>query len=245
MPRYRLTIEYDGTPFAGWQRQANGRAVQAAVEDAIAAFCGERVTIGGAGRTDAGVHALAQVAHADLARDWPEDTVLDALNFHLRPEPVAVLAAERAADEFDARFSAKARHYLYRIVNRRPPLTVDAGRAWRVKAPLDAEAMDAAAQRLTGAHDFTTFRNASCQARSPVKTLDRLSVRRQGEDIAVQASARSFLHSQVRSIVGSLRLVGEGRWNADDLYKALAAKDRKACGPVAPAKGLYLLKIDY
>jgi len=245
MARYRLTIEYDGTPFAGWQRQANGRSVQEAIEDAIAGFCGERVTIGGAGRTDAGVHALAQVAHVDLARDWPADTVLDALNFHLQPEPVAVLATAPVDDGFDARFSAKARHYLYRIVNRRPPLTVDAGRAWRVKAPLDAGAMDAAAQRLTGTHDFTTFRNAACQAKSPVKTLDRLSVRRQSEEIIIEASARSFLHSQVRSIAGSLRLVGDGRWSGDDLQAALAAKDRKACGPVAPAEGLYLLRVDY
>jgi tRNA pseudouridine38-40 synthase len=245
MPRYRLTIEYDGTPFAGWQRQANGRSVQEAIEDAIAGFSGERVTIGGAGRTDAGVHALAQVAHADLAKDWPVETVRDALNFHLRPEPVAVLDAELAAEGFDARFSAKARHYLYRIINRRPPLTIDAGRAWRVKAPLDADAMDAAAQHLTGTHDFTTFRNANCQAKSPVKTLDRLSVRRQGEEILIEASARSFLHSQVRSIVGSLRLVGDGSWGADDLANALAAKDRKNCGPVAPAQGLYLLKVDY
>ena len=245
MPRYRLTIEYDGTPFAGWQRQANGRSVQEAIEDAVAAFSGERVTIGGAGRTDAGVHALAQVAHADLAKDWPADTVLNALNFHLQPEPVAVLAAERVADGFDARFSAKARHYLYRIINRRPPLTIDAGRAWRVKAPLDAEAMDAAAQHLTGTHDFTTFRNANCQAKSPLKTLDRLSVRRQSEEIVIEASARSFLHSQVRSIAGSLRLVGDGTWTGDDLAGALAAKDRKTCGPVAPAQGLYLLRVDY
>jgi tRNA pseudouridine38-40 synthase len=245
MPRYKLTIEYDGSPFAGWQRQPNGRSVQEAIEDAIAGFSGEQATISGAGRTDAGVHALAQVAHVDLAKDWPADTVLDALNYHLQPEPVAVLAAESAAEGFDARFSAKARHYLYRIVNRRPPLTVDAGRAWRVKAPLDAEAMDAAAQRLIGTHDFTTFRNAACQAKSPIKTLDRLSVRREGEDIVIEASARSFLHSQVRSIAGSLRLVGDGRWSADDLAKALAAKDRKACGPVAPAQGLYLLRVDY
>jgi len=245
MPRYKLTIEYDGTPFAGWQRQANGRSVQEAIEDAIAGFSGERVTIGGAGRTDAGVHALAQVAHVDLARDWPADTVLNALNFHLQPEPVAVLAAEPVADGFDARFSAKARHYLYRIINRRPPLAIDAGRAWQVKAPLDAEAMDAAAQHLTGTHDFTTFRNADCQAKSPVKTLDRLAVRRQSEEIVIEASARSFLHSQVRSIAGSLRLVGDGRWSADDMASALAAKDRKACGPVAPAEGLYLLRVDY
>jgi tRNA pseudouridine38-40 synthase len=245
MPRYKLTIEYDGTPFAGWQRQANGRSVQEAIEDAIATFSGEQVTIGGAGRTDAGVHALAQIAHLDLAKEWPTDTVLKALNFHLQPEPIAVLAAEPVADGFDARFSAKARHYLYRIINRRPPLTIDAGRAWRVKAPLDAEAMDAAAQLLIGNHDFTTFRNAACQARTPVKTLDRLGVRRQNQEIVIEASARSFLHSQVRSIAGCLRLVGDGRWSADDLSGALAARDRKACGPVAPAEGLYLLKVDY
>lgn len=245
MPRYKLTIEYDGTPFAGWQRQANGHSVQEAIEDAIATFSGEQVTIGGAGRTDAGVHALAQIAHLDLAKEWPTDTVLKALNFHLQPEPIAVLAAEPVADGFDARFSAKARHYLYRIINRRPPLTIDAGRAWRVKAPLDAEAMDAAAQLLIGNHDFTTFRNAACQARTPVKTLDRLGVRRQNQEIVIEASARSFLHSQVRSIAGCLRLVGDGRWSADDLSGALAARDRKACGPVAPAEGLYLLKVDY
>ncbi len=245
MPRYKLIIEYDGTPFAGWQRQANGRSVQEAIEDAVAGFSGERVTIGGAGRTDAGVHALGQVAHVDLARDWSADTVRKALNSHLKPEPVAVLAAELAGDEFDARFSAKARHYRYRIINRQPPLTIDAGRAWQVRTPLDAGAMQRAAQRLTGNHDFTTFRNADCQAKGPVKTLDRLIVRRQGEEILIEASARSFLHSQVRSIAGSLRLVGEGRWSADDLSDALAAKDRKACGPVAPAEGLYLVKVEY
>ncbi|TDI55812.1 MAG: tRNA pseudouridine(38-40) synthase TruA [Alphaproteobacteria bacterium] len=245
MPRYKLIIEYDGTPFAGWQRQANGRSVQEAIEDAVAGFSGERVTIGGAGRTDAGVHALGQVAHVDLARDWPADTVRKALNSHLKPEPVAVLAAELAGDDFDARFSAKARHYRYRIINRQSPLTIDAGRAWQVRTPLDAGAMQRAAQRLTGNHDFTTFRNADCQAKGPVKTLDRLIVRRQGEEILIEASARSFLHSQVRSIAGSLRLVGEGRWSADDLSDALAAKDRKACGPVAPAEGLYLVKVEY
>jgi len=245
MPRYKLIIEYDGTPFAGWQRQANGRSVQEAIEDAVAGFSGERVTIGGAGRTDAGVHALGQVAHVDLARDWPADTVRKALNSHLKPEPIAVLAAELAGDEFDARFSAKARHYRYRIINRQSPLTIAAGRAWQVRTPLDAGAMQRAAQRLTGNHDFTTFRNADCQAKGPVKTLDRLIVRRQGEEILIEASARSFLHSQVRSIAGSLRLVGEGRWSADDLSDALAAKDRKACGPVAPAEGLYLVKVEY
>jgi len=243
--RYKLTLEYDGADFVGWQRQDNGPSLQAALEAAVLGFCGEAVTVQGAGRTDAGVHALGQVAHVDLARDWPADTVLKALNFHLKPEPVAVLAAEIAGDDFDARFSAKARHYRYRIINRQPPLTIDAGRAWWIKAPLDAGAMQRAAQRLTGSHDFTTFRNADCQAKSPVKTLDRLIVRRQSEEILIEASARSFLHSQVRSIAGSLRLIGDGSWSADDLSDALAAKDRKACGPVAPADGLYLLRVDY
>jgi tRNA pseudouridine38-40 synthase len=245
MPRYKLTIEYDGGPFVGWQRQANGRSVQQAIEEAVAAFSGEAATLRGAGRTDAGVHALGQVAHLDLDRDWPADTVRDAVNAHLRPEPVAVLAAEETAPDFDARFSAVRRHYLYRIVNRAAPLALEAGRAWHVERALDAEAMHAAAQLLTGTHDFTTFRAAECQARSPVKTLDKLSVRRDGETIVIEASARSFLHNQVRSIAGSLKLVGEGRWAAADLAAALAARDRAACGPVAPAHGLYLVRVDY
>ena len=245
MPRYKLTIEYDGTGLVGWQRQVNGLSVQEALETAVARFCGERVTVRGAGRTDAGVHALGQVAHLDLAKDWPPDTVRDALNAHLRPHPVAILAAERAADDFNARTSAVKRHYLYRIINRRADLTLDAGHAWRVPRPLDAAAMHAAAQRLIGKHDFTTFRAAECQAKSPVKTLDRLAVERHGDELQVTTSARSFLHTQVRSMVGSLAMVGEGKWSADDLSRVLAVRDRTACGQVAPPDGLYLMQVDY
>jgi tRNA pseudouridine38-40 synthase len=245
MPRYKLTIEYDGTPFIGWQAQDNGPSVQGVLTEAIVAFAGERVAVGAAGRTDAGVHALAQVAHIDLAKDWDGETVRDAINFHLRPQAVAVLAAERAAPDFDARFSAVKRHYLYRIVNRRADLALDQNRAWRVPRSLDAEAMHAAAQRLLGRHDFTTFRSTECQAKSPVKTLDRLDVARSGDEISVTASARSFLQHQVRSMVGSLVHVGEGKWSADDLAAALAARDRTACGQVAPPHGLYLVRVDY
>jgi len=245
MPRYKLTIEYDGAPFVGWQMQENGVSVQGVLTASIAAFCGETVAVHGAGRTDAGVHARGQVAHVDLAKAWDTDTVRDAINAHLRPHPVAVLAAEIAADDFDARFSARQRHYLYRIVNRRADLALGRQRAWRIGRPLDAAAMHAAAQNLVGKHDFTTFRAAECQAKSPVKTLDRLDVERDGEDIRVHASARSFLHTQVRSMVGSLALVGESRWSGDDLARALAAHDRAACGPVAPPDGLYLMRVDY
>jgi tRNA pseudouridine38-40 synthase len=245
MPRYKLTIEYDGAPFVGWQVQDNGPSVQGVLTAAVAAFCGERVHVQGAGRTDAGVHAMGQVAHLDLAKAWDADTVRDAINAQLRPHPVAVLAAEPAADDFDARFSALHRHYVYRIVNRRADLTLEAGRAWRAPRPLDAAAMQAAAQRLLGRHDFTTFRAAECQAKSPVKTLDRFDVERQGDELRIHASARSFLHRQVRSMVGSLVEVGEGRWSADDLARALAARDRAACGPVAPPQGLYLVRVDY
>ena len=212
MPRYRLLIEYDGGPFVGWQMQAGGPSVQGVITRAIAAFADEKVTVHGAGRTDAGVHALGQVAHVDLARDWRPDRVRDALNAKLRPHPVAVLAVEKAADSFHARFSAKRRHYLYRIVNRRADLALERNRAWRVPRPLDAAAMHAAAQRLIGRHDFTTFRAADCQARSPVKTLDRLDVNRQGEEVVIYASARSFLHHQVRSLVGTIEMAGAGRW---------------------------------
>ena len=245
MPRYKLTIEYYGTPFVGWQVQENGPSIAGALADAIERFAGERPAIGGAGRTDAGVHARGQVAHFDLTKEWEPDTVRDALNAHLRPQPIAVLAAEVARADFDARFSARKRHYLYRIVNRRADLALDRERAWRVAKPLDAAAMHEAAQRLVGLHDFTTFRSVECQAKSPVKTLDRLDVARDGEEIRVAAAARSFLHHQVRSMVGSLALVGEGKWSADDLAAALAARDRTRCGPVAPACGLYLVRVDY
>ena len=245
MPRYRLTIEYDGAPFAGWQRQANAPSVQGALEAAIEAFAHEAVTVKGAGRTDAGVHASGQVAHVDLARQMRPDKLRDAANAHLRPAPVAVLEAEEVADEFDARFSAIRRHYVYRVIDRRPPLALMAGRAWRVPKRLDAEAMDAAAKRLLGRHDFTTFRSAHCQALSPVKTLDRLDVVREGESVLILTDARSFLHNQVRSIAGSLVEVGLGRWSADDLARALARADRAACGPVAPPDGLTLVKVDY
>ena len=245
MPRYKLTIEYDGAPFAGWQIQADRATVQGVLTAAIAALTGEQTLVQGAGRTDAGVHARAQVAHVDLVKDWDTDTVRDALNAHLRPHPVAVLAAERVASDFNARTSAVRRHYRYRIVNRRADLTLDLGCAWRVPRPLDAAAMHAAAQRLTGKHDFTTFRSTECQAASPVKTLDRLDVVRDGEELNVLASARSFLHNQVRSMVGSLVAVGEGKWSADDLSAALDARDRAACGQVAPPDGLYLMQVDY
>jgi tRNA pseudouridine38-40 synthase len=245
VPRYKLTIEYDGTPFVGWQIQDNGSSVQGSLTDAIAAFTGERAAVQGAGRTDAGVHALGQVAHVDLAKDWDNDTVRDAINFHLRPQPIAMLVAERVEPTFDARFSATKRHYLYRIVNRRADLALAHNRAWRVPRPLDAAAMHHAAQKLVGQHDFTTFRAAECQAKSPVKTLDRLDVRRDGDDVRVEASARSFLHHQVRSMVGSLVHVGEGKWRADDLAGALAARDRSVCGQVAPPHGLYLVRVEY
>jgi tRNA pseudouridine38-40 synthase len=245
MPRYKLTIEYDGRPFVGWQIQDNGPSVQGMLAQALAAFCGEKVSVQGAGRTDAGVHALGQVGHVDLAKDWDEDTVRDALNAHLRPHPIAILKAERVDGSFDARFSAVRRHYLYRIVNRRADLALERGRAWRIAQPLDLPAMQAAAQRLVGRHDFTTFRNVECQAKSPVKTLDQLEVHRAADDIQVVTSARSFLHSQVRSMVGALAVVGEGKWRVDDVSIALAKRDRAACAPVAPPDGLYLARVDY
>jgi tRNA pseudouridine38-40 synthase len=245
MPRYKLTIEYDGAPFCGWQIQADQLTVQGVLTAAIEALSGDKVLVQGAGRTDAGVHARAQVAHVDLTKDWNTDTVRDALNAHLRPHPVAVLSAEKVPDEFNARTSAVKRHYLYRIINRRPDLALAAGRAWRAPRPLDAGAMHHAAQHLVGKHDFTTFRSTECQANSPVKTLDVLSVVRDGNDINITAVARSFLHNQVRSMVGSLVVVGEGKWSADDLARALAARDRTACGPVAPPDGLYLMRVDY
>jgi tRNA pseudouridine38-40 synthase len=245
MPRYKLTIEYDGTPFVGWQLQENGASVQRRLAQAIMAFAGEDTVPRGAGRTDAGVHALGQVAHVDLAKDWDAEKVRDALNAQLRPDPISVLACDRVREDFDARFSAKARHYLYRIVDRRSPLALERDRAWGVFRALDADAMHDAAQALIGHHDFTTFRSTDCQAKSPLKTLDHLAVSRHGEIIRVEVSARSFLHNQVRSMVGSLKLVGEGRWGRGDLEAALLAQDRGRCGPVAPPQGLYLVKVDY
>ncbi|MCP8940977.1 tRNA pseudouridine(38-40) synthase TruA [Alsobacter sp. SYSU M60028] len=245
MPRYKLVIEYDGTPFFGWQFQAHGPTVQQALEDAIARFSGESVRIQGAGRTDTGVHATHQVAHVDLSRDWREDTVRDAVNAHLRPHPVAILSAAKVPEDFNARTSAVKRHYLYRIVTRRAPLTLERDHAWLVKWAVDAELMHDAAQALVGRHDFTTFRAAECQANSPVKTLERLDVERIGDEIRVFASARSFLHHQVRSIVGSLQLVGSRRWSKAELADALAARDRSRCGPLAPPGGLYLIGVDY
>jgi tRNA pseudouridine38-40 synthase len=245
MARFKLTIEYDGTGYVGWQRQANGPSIQEAVEMALASLCGKEVAVRGAGRTDAGVHACGQVAHADLDRDWRSDVLRDALNAHLRPARVAILRAERVADDFDARFSAVRRHYLYRIINRRAPLTLEAERAWLVKRRLDAGAMHNAAQVLVGKHDFSTFRDAECQGACPVRTLDRLDVVKAGETIAVHASARSFLHHQVRSMVGSLEHVGAGKWSRADLTEALEARDRARCGTVAPAVGLYLVGVDY
>ena len=247
MPRFRMTIEYDGTPYCGWQRQDNGPSVQAALEQAVFNLTGEEVAIRGAGRTDSGVHARGQVAHVDLAKDWRPDQLRNALNAHLfsAGERVAVLDAARAEPGFDARFSATRRHYLYRIISRKAPLTIDDKRAWFVAKRLDHEAMHEAAQRLVGYHDFTTFRSAHCQADSPLRTLDRLDVNRDGETIEIRASAQSFLHNQIRSFAGTLKLVGEGKWTPEDVAAALAERDRKRCGPVAPPHGLYFMAVDY
>ena len=245
MPRYRLLIEYDGTPFHGWQLQERLKSVQGALEAAAAAMAGSPVRVHGAGRTDAGVHARGQVAHCDIAKAFAPHRLRDGLNAHLRPLPVAVLDVALVPDSFEARFQAQKRHYRYRILNTRANLALDADRAWRVPRHLDAAAMHEAAQRLTGRHDFTTFRDSDCQAASPVKTLDQLDVMRQDREIVILTSARSFLHSQVRSMVGSLVHVGDGRWSADDLSSALAARKRSACGIVAPPHGLYLMAVDY
>ena len=245
MTRFRLTVEYDGRPFMGWQRQAHGPSVQQAIEEAIASVTGEDVTLHAAGRTDAGVHGLAMAAHADITRAITPFRLGEAINARLRPQPVAIIGCETAPDDWHARFSCIGRHYRYRILNRRAPLTLDQGLAWRVTPRLDAEAMHAAAQCLVGLHDFTTFRSVQCQAKSAVKTLDRLSVRRQAEEVIIEASARSFLHHQVRSMVGCLTLVGQGKWGADDLVAALAARDRAALGLNAPPDGLYFIAADY
>lgn len=243
--RFRIVVEYDGRPFMGWQRQAHGPSVQAAIEDAAQKICQEQTAVHAAGRTDAGVHALGMVAHLDVARTITPFRLMEALNACLRPHPVAILACEPVPGDFHARFSCRARHYEYRIVNRRAPLTLDAGRAWRISATLDADLMHDAAQHLVGRHDFTTFRSAHCQADSPLRTLDRLDVRRTGDRISIFASARSFLHHQVRSMVGCLALVGEGKWTAQDLKSALDAQDRAALGFNAPPDGLYFSRADY
>jgi len=247
MPRYKMTVEYDGTPYVGWQRQTNGRSVQGAIEGAILSLTGVTVAIRGAGRTDSGVHAMGQVMHADLAKEWEPYTLRKALNAHLRDarERVAILDVAEVDLSFDARFSAVRRHYLYRIITRRAPLALEAGRAWWVPKEMDHEIMHAAAQTLVGRHDFTTFRSANCQANSPVRTLDQLDVTRNDELIEIRATAQSFLHNQIRSFAGTLKLVGEGKWTPGDVRAALEARDRKACGPVAPPDGLYFMQVDY
>lgn len=247
MPRYKLIVEYDGTPYVGWQWQSNGRSVQQAVEEALAAFSGEKVRVQCAGRTDAGVHATYQAVHVDLSREWHTDTVRDAINAHLKMQgdAVTVLSADIVSESFDARHSAVQRHYLYRIMNRRPQPTLERNRVWHVPRRLNAEVMHLAAQRLLGQHDFTTFRAADCQASSPIRTLERLDVEEVGDEIRIFASARSFLHHQVRSMAGSLELVGAGKWTADDLSAALEARERARCGPMAPASGLYLIGVNY
>lgn len=245
MPRYRITVEYDGTDLVGWQKQGEGVSVQGALEAAVTAFSGEVVEVYGAGRTDAGVHATGQVAHFDLMRGWPLHTVVRAMNVHLRPHPIAVLEAVEAPPEFHARFKATRRHYRYRIINRLGPPMLDRLRAWHVIKPLDVDAMHAAAQNLVGHYDFSSFRAAECQAKSPMKTLDRLDVRRLGDEVIVEASSRSFLHNQVRAMVGTLKLVGQGRWSEADFIRARDARDRRAAGPTAPAAGLCLIGVDY
>jgi tRNA pseudouridine38-40 synthase len=245
MPRYRLTLEYDGGPYRGFQAQADLPSVQGAVEAAVLGFSGETVRIHAAGRTDTGVHATGQVIHVDLTRDWKPEVMMNALNAHLVPQPVAVLDARVVADDWHARFSARARRYQYRILNRPAPPALDRGKVWHVKKPLDADAMHDAAQALVGHHDFTTFRDMHCQAKSPLKTLDTATVRREGEMVLLEFASRSFLHRQVRSMAGSIVEVGVGRWTAADLAAALEAKDRRACGPVAPADGLYFTGVSY
>ena len=245
MPRYKLTIEYDGGPFCGWQRQAGDLSVQQVVEEAIERFAGEKVSVQAAGRTDAGVHALGQVVSFDLARAREPRKIREALNFHTKPHPVAIVEAEAVPETFEARFSAEARHYEYRILNRRARAALDDGKVWHVPVALDADRMNEAAQLILGRHDFTTFRASECQAKSPVRTLDIFTVSRQLEMVVVVAKARSFLHSQVRSMVGSLKLVGEGRWTPAEFREALDARERARCGPLAPPDGLYLTRVDY
>ncbi len=245
MQRYKLTVAYDGTAYCGWQRQPDHLSVQQALEMAFRSFCGDDVTIIAAGRTDAGVHAAGQVCHVDLSKEWREDVVRDAVNQYLVRERVAILAAEKVGAEFHARFSATSRHYVYKMLNRRAPPVFERGFVWHLKRNVDAVAMDKAAKRLLGRHDFTTFRDTECQAESPIRNLDRFDVIREGEMVLFHLSARAFLHRQVRSMVGTLEQVGSGRWSEEDMVSALEAKDRSACGPVAPSDGLYLDWVDY
>jgi len=245
MPRYKLLLEYDGTGLVGWQRQSNGLSVQEVLETAVERFCGAAITVHGAGRTDAGVHALGQAAHLDLAKEWPLEVIRNALNQHVRPHAVSVLEVTRVGDDFDARRSARGRRYRYRILNRRAPPTLERSRVWHVGPPLDVAAMREASRLLLGKHDFSTFRDSLCQARSPVKTLDALDVTQSGEEIWFEARARSFLHHQVRNMVGSLKLVGAGKWRIQHIAEALEARDRRAGGPTAPPDGLYLLEVIY
>lgn len=249
MPRYALKIEYDGRPFAGWQRQAEHPSVQAAVESALAKLEPDLPSIAAAGRTDAGVHALGQVAHCDMAQEWNPFRLSEALNYHLKPDPVAITGCVRVGEDWHARFSAVERRYLYRVVLRRAPLVHDQGQAWRVQRSLDVEAMRAGAANLVGLHDFTTFRSTMCQAKSPVKTLDEITLETRdypgGTEIRVSLRARSFLHNQVRSIIGTLERVGAGAWEPGDVRRALEARDRASCGPVAPPDGLFLTGVSY
>jgi tRNA pseudouridine38-40 synthase len=245
MPRYRLTLEYDGSAYNGFQAQTDQPTVQGSVEAAITAFCGETVRLAAAGRTDTGVHATGQVISLDLEKAWPAQTVMNALNAHLVGEAISVLDCEGVEDDWHARFSATGRRYLYRILNRPGPPALDAGRVWHMRKSMDADAMHAAAQTLVGLHDFTTFRDVNCQSKSPEKTLDVASVRRVGDEVHLVFEARSFLHRQVRSMTGTLAEVGLGRWTIDDVATALAARDRAACGPVAPSTGLYLTGVRY
>lgn len=249
MPRYALLIEYHGAPFSGWQKQPDRLSVQGAIEDALAKVEPREHAIAAAGRTDAGVHATGQVAHCDMDREWDPFRLSEALNYHLKPQPVAIVGCARVADDFHARFGALERKYLFRVIARRPPLTFEAGQYWCVKRQLDVDAMQEAANRLIGHHDFTTFRSTICQAKSPMKTLDELRVealpRAFGTEYHFHVRARSFLHNQVRSFVGTLERVGAGSWTPDDVSKALAAKDRAACGPVSPPHGLYLAHVRY
>lgn len=247
MPRYRMVVEYDGTPYVGWQRQDNGHSVQGAIEKAIHAMTSQWTSLRAAGRTDTGVHAFGQVCHVDLDRDWKAETVANAVNAHLvmAEERVVILDCEKVPDTFDARFSATKRHYLYRIIARHAPIALEAMRAWHVKKPLDHEAMHEAAQMLVGHHDFTTFRSARCQARNPNRTMDKITVTRSGELVEIRASAQSFLHNQIRSFAGTLKMVGEGRWTPQDVKDALEARDRSRCGPVAPPYGLYFMEVEY